>query len=136
MCPCVTYFRPQDYTPKFLVLYMCAYNIAEPPHREDWQIALYPQDLYFLIAFPNFTYSMCIYSTTDVARCRDGEHVSRVSLMPENVYLGCWAWNGTPPCSKVFLPVDFSMQAHVFFGDTWHHPYISTCFCGKRFYFP
>ena len=36
----------------------------------------------------------------------------------------------------VFPPVDFSMQAHVFFGDTWHHPYISTCFCGKRFYFP
>ena len=30
---------------------------------------------------------------------------------------------------EVFPPVDFSMQAHVFFGDTWHHPYISTCFC-------
>ena len=37
---------------------------------------------------------------------------------------------------EVFPPVDFSMQAQVFFGDTWHHPYISTCFCGKRFYFP
>ena len=37
---------------------------------------------------------------------------------------------------EVFPPVDFSMQAHVFFGDTWHHPYISTCFCGKHFYFP
>ena len=37
---------------------------------------------------------------------------------------------------EVFPPVDFSMEAHVFFGDTWHHPYISTCFCGKRFYFP
>ena len=37
---------------------------------------------------------------------------------------------------EVFPPVDFSMQAHVFFGDTWHHPYISTCFCGKPFYFP
>ena len=36
---------------------------------------------------------------------------------------------------EVFPPVDFSMQAHVFFGDTWHHPYISTCFYGKRFYF-
>ena len=34
---------------------------------------------------------------------------------------------------EVFPPVDFSMQAHVFFGDTWHHPYISTCFCGKVF---
>ena len=22
---------------------------------------------------------------------------------------------------EVFPPVDFSMQAHVFFGDTWHH---------------
>ena len=37
---------------------------------------------------------------------------------------------------EVFSPVDFSMQAHVFFIDTWYHPYISTCFCGKRFYFP
>ena len=37
---------------------------------------------------------------------------------------------------EVFPPVDFSMQGHMFFGDTWHHPYISTCFCGKRFYFP
>ena len=26
---------------------------------------------------------------------------------------------------EVFPPVDFSMQAHVFFGDAWHHPYIS-----------
>ena len=33
---------------------------------------------------------------------------------------------------EVFPPVDFSMQAHVFFGDTWHHPYISICFCGKH----
>ena len=37
---------------------------------------------------------------------------------------------------KVFPPVGFSMQAYVFFRNTWHHPYISTCFCGKRFYFP
>ena len=29
---------------------------------------------------------------------------------------------------EVFPPVDFSMQAHVFFGDTWHYPYIFTCF--------
>ena len=28
------------------------------------------------------------------------------------------------------------MQAHVFFRDTWHHPCISSCFCGKRFYSP
>ena len=34
---------------------------------------------------------------------------------------------------EVFPPVDFSMQAHVFFGDTRHHPCISTCFRGKRF---
>ena len=37
---------------------------------------------------------------------------------------------------EVFPPVDFSMQAHVFFGNAWRHSYISTCFCGKRFYFP
>ena len=24
----------------------------------------------------------------------------------------------------------------MFFTDTWHHPYISSCFCGKRFYSP
>ena len=36
----------------------------------------------------------------------------------------------------VFPPVGFSMQAHMFFRDTWHHPYITSCFCGKRFYFP
>ena len=36
----------------------------------------------------------------------------------------------------VFPPVGFSMQAHVFFRDTWHHPYISSCFCGKHFYSP
>ena len=29
----------------------------------------------------------------------------------------------------MFPPVGFSMQAHVFFRDTWHHPYISSCFC-------
>ena len=34
---------------------------------------------------------------------------------------------------EVFPPVDFSMQAHVFFGDTWHHPYISTCFVENVF---
>ena len=25
---------------------------------------------------------------------------------------------------------------HTLFSDTWHHPYISICFCGKRYYFP
>ena len=90
-----SHFLPQDYTPKSLALYMCAYNITEPPYTEDWQIAtIYPQDLHFLIAFPNSILpSMCmhmlIYSTTDVARYRDGEHVSRVSLTLENVNLGC-----------------------------------------------
>ena len=33
----------------------------------------------------------------------------------------------------VFPPVDLSMQAHMFFEDTWHHPYISTNLCGKCF---
>ena len=33
----------------------------------------------------------------------------------------------------VFPPVGFSMQAHMFFRDTWHHPYISSCFCGKHY---
>ena len=50
------------------------------------------------------------------------------NMTPENVHLGCWAWN----CSWSF-PVDFSMQAHMFFRNTWHHPYISTCFSGNRF---
>ena len=57
-------------------------------------------------------------------------------MMPENV--NRVVEHGMVPLlvPEVFPPVDFSMQAHVFFGDTWHHPYISTCFCGKRFYFP
>ena len=29
---------------------------------------------------------------------------------------------------EVFPPVDFLMQAHMFFTDTWHHPITSTCF--------
>ena len=118
---------------------MCAYNITEPPHREDWQIAIYPLDLYFLIAFPNSILpSMCIYSTTDVARCRDGEHVSRVSLHDAGeCQPGLLSMEWYPFLFlKFFHQLIFSMQAHVFFGDTWHHPYISTCFCGKRFYFP
>ena len=71
------------------------------------------------------------------------------NMMPQNVHLGWWAWNGTPPCSwmpqnvhlgwwpllvpGVFPPVGFSMQAHMFFRDTWHHPYISSCFVGNVF---
>ena len=35
-----------------------------------------------------------------------------------------------------FPPVVFSIETHVFFRDTWHHPYITSCFCGKCFYFP
>ena len=59
-------------------LALCVYNITVPPHPEDRQIAtIYPQDLHFLIAFPNS-----------------------------------------------ILPVDFSMQAHMFFGDTWHRLYL------------
>ena len=55
------------------------------------------------------------------------------------LYMSTWVVeHGMVPLlvPEVFPPVDFSMQAHVFFGDTWHHPYISTCFCGKSFYFP
>ena len=39
---------------------------------------------------------------------------------------------------EVFRPVDFSMQAHVFFRDTWHHPYIdiSSYFLWKTFLLP
>ena len=39
---------------------------------------------------------------------------------------------------EVFPPVDFSMQAHVFLGDTWHHPYIdiSSYFLWKTFLLP
>ena len=44
--------------------------------------------------------------------------------------------HGMVPLPGVFPPVGFSMQAHVFFRDTWHHAYITSCFCGKCFYFP
>ena len=36
----------------------------------------------------------------------------------------------------IYPPVGFSMQAHMFFRDTWRHSYITSCFCGKHFYFP
>ena len=43
---------------------------------------------------------------------RDGERVSRVSLVPENINLGCWAWNGTTPCSwSFFASWFFTMHA-------------------------
>ena len=93
------------------------------------------------------------------ARCRDGD-ISRVSLKYDAAEcspgLVSMEWypslivtgrrrmftsvgeHGTVPLlvPGVFLPVVFSMQAHMFFRDTWHHPYISCCFCGKRFYSP
>ena len=100
------------------------------------------------------------YSATDVARCRDGD-VSRVSLKydaaecspgllsmewyPSLMVPGhCRMFTSvgehglvaTPPCSWSFSTTSFSMQAHVFFRDTWHHPCITSCFCGKRFYSP
>ena len=34
---------------------------------------------------------------------------------------------------RVFPPVGFSMQAHMFFRDTWHHPYITSCFAENVF---
>ena len=95
----------------------------------------------------------------NVARCYDGD-VSRVSLKYDAAEcspgLLSMEWypslivpgrrrmftlvgeHGMVPLlvPGVFLPVVFSMQAHVFFRDTWRHPYISCCFCGKRFYFP
>ena len=38
---------------------------------------------------------------------------------------------------KFFHQFIFSYRhMYVFFEDTWHHSYIFTCFCGKRFYFP
>ena len=95
----------------------------------------------------------------NVARCRDGD-VSRVSLKYDAAEcspgLLSMEWYpslmvpgrrrmftlvsehgmvATLPCSWSFSTT-FSMQAHVFFRDTWHHPYITSCFCGKRFYSP
>ena len=38
---------------------------------------------------------------------------------------------------KFFHQLIFSCRhMYVFFRDTWHHLYNSTCFCGKHFYFP
>ena len=89
------------------------------------------------------------YLATDVATCRDGD-VSRVSLKYDaaecspgllsmewypSLFLDaakCSPRLVTPSCSWSFPPVGFNMQGHVFFRDMWHHPYISSCFCGKR----
>ena len=97
------------------------------------------------------------YSATDVARCRNGD-VSRVSLKynaaecspgllsmewyPSLFLHGrCRMFTSVGEHGMVpflvpggFPPVGLSIQAHVFFRDTWHHPYIPSCFCGKRFY--
>ena len=94
----------------------------------------------------------------NVARCRDGD-VSRVSLKydaaecsPGLLSMEWYTSIIVPGCRRmftlvgehgmipllvpgVFPPVGLSMQARVFFRDTWHHPYIASCFCGKCFYF-
>ena len=53
------------------------------------------------------------------------------------VNLGCWPWNGSYlpllVIPEVFPPVVFSMQAHVFLRDTWHHLYL---FLSKTFSLP
>ena len=42
----------------------------------------------------------------------------------------------TPPCSWTFF-ISWSFHAATSgIRDTVHHPYISTCFCGKHFYAP
>ena len=44
--------------------------------------------------------------------------------------------HGTPPCSWTFSTSLFVHAATSSIRDTIHHPYISTCFCGKHFYSP
>ena len=93
----------------------------------------------------------------NVARCRDGD-VSRVSLKydatecsPGLLSMECYpslmvpgrrrmftsvgehGMVATPPCSWSFSTTWFSMQAHVFFRDTWHYPYITSCFLENVF---
>ena len=78
----------------------------------------------------------------DVAECSPG--LLSMEWYPSIIVPGCRRMftsvgeHGMVPLlvPGVFPPVDFFMQAHVFFRDTWHHPYITSCFCGKHFYFP
>ena len=104
-------------------------DVQEPICVPKWEVPAYP------------------YSATDVARCRDGD-VSRVSLKydatecsPGLLSMEWYPSIIVPGCRRMFTSVgehgmvpllvagvfcsSFSMQAHVFFRDTWHHPYIT-----------
>lgn len=67
----------------------------------------------------------------------DGESVFKVcDLKPANVKRNfvLMSWN-THPCSWAFPPINWFFRAATSsIRDTLHHPYVSTCFCGKRFY--
>ena len=121
--------------------------------RETWNVITEGEN--HCIAFTD-EHPAYPYSATDAARCRDGD-VSRVSLKygaaecspgllsmewyPSIIVPGCRRMftlvgeHGMVPLlvPGVFPPVGFSMQVHVFFRDTWRHPYITSCFVENVF---
>ena len=121
---------------------MCIYNyITVPPHTENWQIAtnihrICISSLLSLIQWLTLIPSIgiCLYTQPQMQGW--WTHI-------QSACLWCWRMStwvvelGMVPLlvPEVFLPVGVSMQAHMFFGGTWHHPYICTCFCEKHFYF-
>ena len=81
------------------------------------------------------------YSATDVARCRDGDALKydAAECSPGLLSMEWYPSIIVPGCRRMFTsvgehgmvshlvpgffsPVGFSMQAHVFFRDTWHAP--------------
>ena len=72
----------------------------------------------------------------NVARCRDGESVSKGCLERQRMLTGLLHCHRTPPCSWTFSTSLFLHAATSSIRETIHHPYIATCFCGKYFYSP
>ena len=67
----------------------------------------------------------------DVARCRDHESISKVCVLKlANVDLGCYNVMECNPLNFFTSCVFMQLSAD---SETVHHPYISTCFCGKHF---
>ena len=91
---------------------MCIYNyITVPPHTEYWQIAtnihrICISSLLSLIQRLTLIPSIgiCLYTQPQMLPGVGmvNTYPECMSLMPDNVNLGCWAWNGTPPCSWSF----------------------------------
>ena len=70
----------------------------------------------------------------NVARCRDGENVSKLRYEGNECWRVVTLSRNRPPYSWSFSTSWFFHAATSGIRDTIHHPYISTCFLRKHFY--